>query len=360
MSILTKDIPLPTFMNKMSRKELIVLLTSMAYTITAGLTIQKGLESIINDTSSKSNKYVPRLILKRLEDGLYLWEIFKENEKLIGTGMWQQLKAAHQAGKTAECLMRIVEQLKHNIGITAKIRGALVYPSVILLAGLGTGYYMFTQIIPQVSDIFIEYGSELPLMTRQALAITDVLVNHGILLLCIIAFLITAFVLAVRGPLSLQWARFLTRVPVVGYLIISVNYSSAYMIVADMIENGSTQADSLSVATDSVKNKFIRFELREAIDRMVSQGLKLADSLALCQTVPPLDQVMLNAGQISGRTVDLLRELSVQRMKESHDTVNQLLDLMSPITLVIVGGIVAYVVIAVYQPMMSIATVIGQ
>lgn len=341
---------------KMKRNDLIVLLSSLSYMTRAGLSTKQALETLVDDKENKLDKTVPKLMLKRVTDGLRLWEIFKENEKILGTGMWEQIEAAEKTGKLADCLLRIVEQLKNDAGVASKIRGALSYPIFICIVGLGAGYYMFTNVIPEMGEILMEFDATLPAITLQAMAISNLMIERGPLVMLVLGLLIVGLIMMLRGPFRMQWHKFIVKSPLAGTISVNVNYSLIYLILCDMTENGAPMSEALRVAAGSSKNAFIKQELIHASEIIVTQGLGLSEALSNCVSMPSDDRLMLKIGTSTGYIMDMLAEMASRRKIAGKEAVDRLLEMLNPITMVIVCIAVAYLVLAVYYPMLTMAS----
>lgn len=344
---------------KLSKKELIYLLTMLSYMFSSGLTLEQGMNILLADNTSKFNKHVPTLILQELENGFSLWEIFRDNEDCIGTGLWQQLEAAEKSGKIAQCMDRLAGQLKNDAGIIAKIRSAIMYPVMLIIAMLGAGYFMFSNIVPQIAETYGELDAELPMITQVAMKIADILITYNAIIFAGLVCLIALLVYLVKRPLRLHWHRFLTKAPVIGKIVVTLNYSLIYTILCDMIETGGSTVEAITIAGNSTKNTFIRWELMEAVDRCISNGYDLADTLADVQSMPQVDRLMLKVGQQTGHIIDILGDIAVRSKQECKEATDTLLELVNPIVMLFAALLVGSLLISVYLPLLTMSTAIA-
>lgn len=344
---------------RLSKKDLIYLLTMLSYMFSSGLTLDQGMNILLADNTSKFNKHVPTLILQELENGFSLWEIFRDNEDCIGTGLWQQLEAAEKSGKIAQCMDRLAGQLKNDAGIIARIRSAIMYPVILIVAMLGAGYFMFTNIVPQVAETYVELDAELPMITQIATKIADILITYNVLILAVLACLVALLVYLVKRPLRLHWHRLLTKAPVIGKIVVTLNYSLVYTILCDMIETGGSTVEAITIAGNSTKNTFIRWELMEAVDRCTSHGYDLADTLADVQSMPQVDRLMLKVGQQTGHVIDILDDIAIRSKQECKEATDTLLELVNPIVMLFAALLVGSLLISVYLPLLTMSTAIA-
>lgn len=340
----------------MKRKDMIVLLTTLSWLIDTGLSVGAGVNELMSDPNNKINKHGMEVMRDELNDGKALSEVFRLHEDVFGTGKWRQIDAAERTGKVSECLMRIADQIQNDGDLIGKIRGAVVYPALILLLAVAAGYYMFTTIVPQMSDMLLEFEIELPALTKVMMAVSDFMINHFIILILLMVGTIGSIVYAVKKPFHYQWCKFLTTTPFIGPISVNMNYSMIYTLLSDMIENGANIVEALRVASGSATNIFIKEELQNAAGFMESDGVSLTESLIATNSMPSDDKLMLQVGSRSGREIELLGSLAVRRKAEASASVDALMNVLPTFVLLGVALVVGLMVISVYMPMISMAT----
>lgn len=349
------------FLNRtrMKRDDFIILCTTLSWMHSAGLSIRDGVVELLGDKHNKMNRNALEILRDELDSGKKLPDIMKDHEDVFGEGYWRQLEAAERTGKVPECLMRIAEQVRNDGDLLGKVRGALLYPSFILLLALAAGYYMFTSVVPEMGTMMMEFDVEMPPLTKVMIAVADFLIANGIWVLAsIIVFVIVVHYLLTK-PFRMQWHEVITKMPVVGKVSVNMNYSLAYLLLNDMIENGANIVEALRVAAGSCTNAYIRKELLDTADTMDREGISLTEGLTETNTMPSDDKLMLQIGQRTGREMELLPDLSSRRRKAAYDSVNAVMELLPTIVLLGVSGIVAVMVVSIYMPMISMATDIG-
>ena len=344
------------FSNRMKRQDMIVMMTTLSWMLSSGISVKSGVDKLLEDPNNKMNRNSLLLLHNDLEEGKQLSECFRDHEDVFGTGYWRQIDAAEQTGKVAECLLRITSQLENDGDLMSKVRGAVTYPAVIVLFALVAGYYMFTTIVPQMGEMMGEFGVEMPALTVAVMVFADYLMSHYIF----IAGILVGSVLLIRYLISHQWkfgwCKLLTRLPFVGPISVNMNYSLVYTLLSDMIENGSHIVEALRVAAGSATNAFIMSELLSSADSMEREGLGLTEALVKSSTMPADDKLMLQIGSDTGREIELLSNLSSRRREAAYGSVNALMEVLPTLVLLVVAAVVGVMVIAIYMPMISMAT----
>lgn len=344
---------------KMKRDDFIMLCTTLSWLLNSGLSSREGVVELLADKNNKMNKKALEILRDDFDDGKVLSQIFHDHENVFGEGRWRQLDAAERTGKVPECLMRLAAQAREDGDLMGKVRGALMYPVVILSLAMAAGYYMFTTIVPEMGAMMAEFNVEMPALTQVIMNIANYLIAYGVWIGAAAAGLIVFLRYLLTKPLRMQWHTAITKIPVVGEVSINMNYSTCYLLLNDMIENGANIVEALRVASSSSTNLYIRKELEDTAERMAREGISLTDGLLETNTMPSDDKLMLQIGQRTGREMELLPDLSERRRKAAYESVNRVMELLPTVVLLAVSGIVAVMVVSIYMPMISMATDIG-
>lgn len=344
---------------KMKRDDFIMLCTTLSWLLNSGLSARDGVVELLNDKNNKMNKNALEVLRDDFDDGKVLSQIFRDHEDIFGEGKWRQLDAAERTGKVPECLMRLADQARNDGDLMGKVRGAMGYPSAILVLALAAGYFMFTTIVPEMGAMMAEFDVEMPALTRVIMGLADYLIQYGIFIIIGVVGVVMLIKHLLTKVFRMQWHKTITRLPVVGEVSINMNYSTCYLLLNDMIENGANIVEALRVASSSSTNIFIRKELEDTAERMAREGISLTDGLLDTNTMPSDDKLMLQIGQRTGREMELLPDLSERRRKAAYESVNRVMELLPTVVLLFVSAIVAVMVVSIYMPMISMATDIG-
>lgn len=345
-----------SFSKAMSRGDMITMLTTLSWMLSAGMSLKNGVDELLRDPNNKMNKKGLEVVRDGLDEGKVLSEIFKANEPLYGQGRWRQLDAAERTGKVAEALTRMAGQIKSDGDLMGKVRGAVTYPAIIMLFAVFAGYYMFTTIVPQMGSMMEEFGVELPALTRVVMSFAYFMLDHFVLLAIIMVGTVAGIRYLLTHQLKYRWHRLITKIPFIGSVAVNMNYAIVYTLLGDMIENGAHTVEALRVASGSATNIFIMSELLAAADAMEREGLGITEALINTTTMPSDDKLMLQVGSKTGREMELLLSLSSRRHDAAYASVNQLMEIMPTMVLIVVAVVVGVMVISIYMPMISMAT----
>lgn len=345
-----------TLRSQMKRQDMITMLTTLSWMLSAGISVSVGVDTLLSDPNNKMNKKGLELLRDGLDEGKQLSEVFKEHEDLYGTGRWRQIAAAELTGKVPECLLRIADQIQNDGDLIGKVRNAVIYPAVIMVFALAAGYYMFTTVVPQMGEMMAEFEVELPALTVMVMAVSEYLINNAVLLIGTLAGVFIFIRWLLTHNLKFPWHKTITKLPLVGPVSVNMNYSLVYTLLSDMIENGAHVVEALRVAAGSASNVYIMDELLTAADSIEREGMGLTEALIATKTMPPDDKLMLQIGSETNRELELLASLSKRRREAAYASVNALMEVMPTLVLIVVALVVGTMVIAIYMPMISLAT----
>lgn len=344
------------FSSEISTKEKIVLYQSLSFMISSGINIREGLTLLSTTKGSKLNKKATAGLLYSLDEGETISQAFQSNEKLLGKGVWQQLKAADRSGKVAECFERLSSQSKGVDSISGKIRGAMAYPTLMLLGIVGIFFYLFTTVIPQIGEALSDLNTELPAITLAMMNASDYVLSHKLLSVAFIVIPIIVLILLIKFPLKYRVSKMLCKLPFVGDIVINSTYANFYQILSDMIVNGSSSVEALTIATGSVKNLYIFEELKKCCTQLQVEAITLAEAISLASTVPWDDRVMIEIAQRSNRLIEIMEDLTASRFAKANESINTLMEMMTPLMTVLIGLMVGLLVMVVYMPIMQVTT----
>lgn len=344
------------FSKELKKSDMITMLTTLSWMLSAGLSVAMGVDELLKDPNNKMDRRGLEILSKDLDEGSTMSEIFRNHEDVFGTGKWRQIDAAERTGKVAECLLRIADQIQNAGDLMAKVRNAVTYPALILVFAVGAGYYMFTTVVPEMGEMLSEFGVTLPPLTLAVMAISNFMVSHLFLLIAGIVGGVFLIHWLLTKPFKFKWHKFITKMPIVGPVSVNMNYSTVYTLLSDMIENGAHLVEALRVAAGSSGNIFIMGELLSASDDMEREGLGITEALVRTSTMPSDDKLMLQIGSRTGREMELLQSLSVRRRNQAYASVNALMEVFPTLVLLVVAFVVGVMVVAIYMPMISMAT----
>jgi type IV pilus assembly protein PilC len=341
--------------NRVSLTEKLMMTRNLEVMVSAGVSLPKALDVLALQTK---NKYFKKVLLEMKEDivkGLALSIAVVKYPKIFPEIYCSMLKVGEQTGKMQEILDILAVQLERQYKLRAKVRGAMVYPLVIISAMILIGIVMLVKVVPQLSETFIELGIELPLMTRFIIALGNFFVNYWyivILLLAGMPFLIVSLARSKSGKRFLD--KILLRIPVLSSLFKKINCAYTSIALSAMIKGGVPIVTALKISSGAVSNVYFKESLRVAAEE-VKKGKKLSDAMSPFPNLyPQLFLQMLRIGEETGKTSDMLTKLADFFEEQVNNVTQNLSSIIEPVLLLFIGAIVGFFAIAMIQPIYSI------
>jgi len=334
----------------------IFLFENLRVMVKAGLSITEALKIISAQTASKKLKRTVEQIAAEVEKGKTLSETLERFPELFPTIYIKMIAAGEISGKLDESLSQAVEQMKKTYAITSKIRGAMVYPIIILIAILGIGIEMIVFVLPKILTIFKEMNVPLPLPTRALIFTSDLLVNHGILILFILAAMTAGFIRLKKIPDFKKYLHALIlRLPIFGNIARQINLARFTLTLSSLLKSAIPIIDALKISSDVVSNTLYKNALLDASQK-IKTGRGLAEILEeYPKLFPPLVTQMIMVGENSGSLESLLNEISSYYNDEVDQILKNISTIIEPIIIIILGVVVGGMAVAVIMPMYSLS-----
>ena len=298
-----------------------------------------------------------RAILEEVEDqirgGAALSQAFAAHGATFPRIYTASILAGERSGALDDVLTRYVDYMRRSVGLRRKIRGALAYPAFLLFACLGMVIFLTTYVVPRMSDLFTGFGNNLPTVTVIVLAISGGLMRNAIWLIPTIAVGVIAFFVWSRTlPGRLTLDRLALKLPLAGKLLVQMSTAQAARSLATLLAGGITIVDSWEIAAESITNLELR-RRSSAILPLVREGRSFTESLETANWMPELAIDMIGIGERSGSLREMLDEVATFYDAESEVKLEQLTTTLEPAILIVMGGVVVTILLAIYLPIIQ-------
>lgn len=269
------------------------------------------------------------------------------------------IEAGELAGISDESLRRLADLRERRHRLKQRLITALTYPAMVLAIATVITVLLMTFVVPVIIAPLIENRTSIPLPTRIVKAASDMLLYAWWILVPALIGAVFLFRWWVRTPAGRRsWDIFVLKVPIFGGLVLKHTIARAATIISTLLRSGIGFVESLQVAQTTCDNAV----LREGIGQWehgVAQGLEPDIALARTHTFPPLMVEMVAVGAQSGKMEDTLDKLAETYEHQVKDTADRMAALMEPALVIILGGIILLIVLAVFLPYLEILTMLG-
>jgi type IV pilus assembly protein PilC len=353
-SVSQKDILAP--FKKVKLGDLVVFSRQFATMINAGLPIVRALYVLSEQTENQKLKEVVVQVRKDVEAGLALSEALEKHPKVFSRLYVEMVRAGEIGGMLDTVLLRVADQLEGDQDLRRKVKSAMIYPLVVLIFAILAASFMLIFIVPVFATMFEDLGGTLPLPTRVAMGISDILASiYGV-------FLYAAMGAAVFGFLRWKntengrriWGRVSLRIPAkIGDVVQKVALARFARTLGTLSAAGVPILQAIEITANSAGNWVVENALLKSRDA-IREGLPIYKPLEDEPVFPPMVTRMIAVGEETGDIDGMLGKIADFYESEVDASVKALTSIIEPLMIVVVGGIVGGIIIAMYLPMFKI------
>lgn len=353
-----KSISLP-FLNSISAQEKINFSRNLGSMIKAGLSLSRALSVMERQNKNKVVKNIISTLNDEISKGKTLSESMSMFKNMFSSLMISMVKSGEESGTLAESLRVIALQTERNYTLQRKIRGALMYPSVILFAMIIISIILLTYVVPSLMKTFSELNLELPLSTRIILWISNTIQNHGLILLSVIIAVFAGiyyWMKTKRGKSIVH--SFILKIPIIGNLIKEVNSARSARTLSSLIGSGVEVLESIRITSDVVQN----IHYKEVLDKTVvsvEKGEPLSKVFSENTNLYPVFfSEMISVGEETGKISDMLLGVASFYEDDVDQKTKDMSTVIEPFLMIIIAAAVGFFAVAMISPMYSLVNVI--
>ncbi|MFZ1484003.1 MAG: type II secretion system F family protein [Candidatus Saccharimonadales bacterium] len=341
---------------RVGAKDRVLFSRQLSTLINAGLPLLQALRSVTNQTTSKSLKIILSQIIGDVEGGSALAKAMGKYPRVFNQVYISLIAAGESSGTLDQALERLAIQQEKEADLNAKIRGAMIYPVIVLVVMTAVVGFMIVKVLPQVKLMYENTNSgELPLVTRMLLAVSDFTIKYWWVELLVIALaLFFGSRWARTGPGKEVVDKVKMKAWPIGPLFMKVYMARFSRTGQTLVASGVPLLQMLNITAQSVNNVHIERSIRRAIER-VKGGKSLADSIENDPNFLPLVPNMLRIGEQSGAIEDMMAKVADYYEKEVDNEVENISSIIEPVMMVMLGVAALIIVAAVLLPIYGLA-----
>ena len=337
---------------RITAKDKIIFMRQLATLIGAGLPLSQSLRTVSEQTSNKKMSSVVQEVIADIEGGKPLSDSFAKHPEVFDQVVIALISAGEASGTLDEALKRIAAQQEKDAAVASKVRGALLYPIIVLFVILGVVIFMLIAVVPQVKNLYKDMGMQLPILTQIMVDGADFLIAWWWLILA---------VLVIGGYFALQYLKteagirlkdnFKLNVPMFSGMFRKLYMGRFTRTGQTLLSTGVAMLDMLRISATSVNNVVIRDSIDRASEK-VKGGKALSSALKNEQYILPMVPQMIKVGEQSGKIDGMLGKCAQIYEDELDDEVKAISTSIEPILMVflaiIAGGMVGAILFPIY------------
>lgn len=340
---------------RIPNKDVVIMARQLSVMVSANVPIVESIRILIRQTINPQLRTIISEIADEVEGGSKLSLALSRHPKVFSNFFIALVRSGETSGKLAEVLNYLADQLEKDHDLNSKIRGAMIYPAFILTGLIVVGIVMMIFVVPQITSLLTETGAELPITTRALIGLSNFFVNWWWALLLAIGGAIGGILYALRTESGKEFFDYwVLKLPIFGPLLQRIYIVRFTRSLQTLIIGKVPLAQGLRVVADVVGNTFYQRIIEQTIAE-VEDGSPIASVFERTDEIPVMVSQMLSIGEQSGKLDLVLEKITSFYAREIDNTVANLVTLIEPIVMVVMGIAVGGMVAAIVLPMYNLA-----
>ncbi|MEG0286155.1 MAG: type II secretion system F family protein [Vagococcus sp.] len=338
---------------KIKPDALVKYLQQLSMLINSGIGLLEAHRMLLVGTTDKPLKKAMESIIEKLEEGQAFSLALESQDDLFPQLMVSLVKAAEMSGTLDVNLKKLAVYYEKRNKSRKKIISALIYPAILLILSVAVSIFLMVSIVPLFVELFDGFDTELPVITKITMAISDAITNKWWLITVIILAVVFLHKTAMKVPsLRLKQDEFNLKIPLFGPLIAIDSLSSIFSTMANLLSSSVKFSTTLDLATEIVSNNVMKGVLIDA-KLSIEQGGALSDSFEASPYVPIHTSQMMKVGETTGNLDSMLEKLSEIYEEEVDMVAERLKTILEPMIIIIIAILIGFIVAAIMIPMFS-------
>jgi type IV pilus assembly protein PilC len=340
--------------NRVGAKDRVIFTRQLSTLINAGLPLTQSLRTVSDQITNKSLHEIVIGVVSSVESGTSLSQSFAKYPNVF-SGIYVSLVAAGEAsGSLDKALERIASQQEKDAAILSKIRGALIYPVIVLGVIIAVLVFMITTVLPQVASLYSGLHQQLPIVTRILMVISTVITHYWILVILALGGLALAFKSYIKTSTGRSLLdSFKLNMPVFGKIFRKVYMARFSRTLGTMLESGIPMLEALGIVKDAIANVHVEAIIEKSMSG-VKGGKALSSTLENHPEFMKLVPQMIKIGEQSGAIDSMLDRVATYFENEVDEEVRNISATIEPLLMVVLGVVVGGVIAAILLPVYSL------
>jgi type IV pilus assembly protein PilC len=347
-------------LGKVPAKELAIFTRQFSVMIDAGLPLVQCLEILGAQQAHKGFQRIIEAVRDDVEKGSTLQASLAKHPKAFNDLYVNMVGAGESGGILDVILQRLSGYIEKAVKLTAKVKGAMTYPVAVITIAIAVVVIIMVKVIPVFSAMYEGLGSKLPFPTLVCIGISNALINYSWLILIAVVVIVVGLRQYYKTPVGkLQIDALLLKIPIIGDVLRKVAVARFCRTLGTLISSGVPILEGMDITAKTAGNMVIQNAILKSKDA-VEQGRSIAAPLAETKVFPPMVVQMVGVGEATGALDAMLSKVADFYEDEVDNAVANLTSLMEPVMIAILGGIIGFIVIAMYLPIFNLANVFGK
>ena len=334
-----------------NNKEIIMFSKQLALMIESGFDIAASMDLLESQIANRSLKKIVAEITSDIRNGMKPSQAFAKHPLAFSGLYCRTIAVAEETGNMEKALRQMADHIEKNANAAKKVKGALMYPAMVSILMVLVIIVMVTFIMPAMQGLYDELGSDVPLPAKILLSVTDFLRAWGLYMIGgVVLLLIVAFALTRSEEGKYQRDKLMLRIPLIGKIIVMSELSRVAATISTLFRAGVPLPEVMTLASQACENRVIARSLTEVRQEMLA-GQGLAKPMSLRPIFPPLLVQMASVGESTGNLDNTMDTVAVSYGMDADERTSVMTGLITPIFGLVLGGMVAFLAVALVSTM---------
>lgn len=343
------------FLGRISFHEKIIFIRNLAGMLAAGLSVSRSLGVLLRQTHSPRFKKIIAGFADNISGGKSLSQALAEYRDVFPPIVISMVKAGEEGGNLSISLFAVADQLDKTYSLERKVRGAFMYPAIVIAVMILVGVVMFVSVVPKLTGTFKEFGVELPISTKIVIAVSDFLQARLIIGIGLAAGFLGGLWAAAKSARGKRFIDFsLLHIPVITPIIREAAAARIGHTLSSLLSSGVEVTTALMITADVLPNVYFRDILLLA-RRAIEKGEPMSDIFREHEDIfPPLLSEMVGVGEETGKLSGMLKETGAFFEAEVEQKTKNISVFIEPVLMLVVGVVVGFFAVAMISPAYSL------
>ncbi len=344
-----------TFFNTVSIRDMVIVSQQISILFESHISALRVFKLLSIETENDILKKVFTEVSSDIQDGNSISDSLSKHPEVFSSFYVNMVSAGEESGKLNQTFRYLSQYLERTHELISKAKNALIYPAFIIVVFIAVLTLIFTFIIPQISEILMDAGEELPIYTKAVIYSSNFIVDYGIFLLGLILAGLGTLIWWVRTDAGSYFIdSFKLSIPFIGVLYKKLYLARIADTLTTLISGGVSITRSLEISSRVVDNQIYKEILEDSV-RLVKDGMPLSEAFSKHEEIPTMMVQMLKVSEEGGAVGDVLNTLSSFYQKEVSNYVDTLMSMIEPIMMILLGILVGFLLASVLIPIYNVA-----
>jgi type IV pilus assembly protein PilC len=343
-------------LGSVSEYEKILFSRNLGAMLAAGLPLSRALSVIERQTRNVKLAGVVSQLSNDVRRGESFHQSLAKSPRVFSRLFIAMVRAGEEGGELPQALGTIADQMERMYALKKKVRGALIYPAIIVVTIIGIGVLMMTQVVPTLAQTFEEMNAELPASTQFVIGISNFLTQYSLLALAMVVIVLGGIYAVVHTPAGKRIVdSLLLSTPLIGGIVREVNAARTARTLASLLASGVDVLNSLDIVADVVQNTYFK-EVIASAKISVGRGEPLSATFTRNEHLyPAFVGEMAAVGEETGQTTEMFKRLSQFYEDEVDRKTKDMSTIIEPFLMVIIGAAVGFFAVSMISPIYSLS-----